>query len=296
MRRRDMLLSTGAAVAGFSTFPLRWTAAADTKRRKVLYFTRHCVYSRPALPIPLRPLDGPSLSDTVLNEIGNRGGFAVDCTNNGEVFDGDLDQYGTFVFFTSGTLKQLMSPSSTQGTPPISPRGKERLFDALAAGVGFVGIRNTVSCSQDLIGCSYNGHVYTQKGVMLATSPSFPGVKGIGRSFSVVDPWYTFRDYSKDLHVILAQDTEAAKLVEVPLNKRELQKKMQRPPFPATWARQHGKSRVFYTSMGNFDETWKAPIFHDILLGAISWTMGGVDADVPPNIDKVTPQANRLHW
>ncbi len=29
MRRRDMLLSTGAAVVGLSTFPIGWTAAAD---------------------------------------------------------------------------------------------------------------------------------------------------------------------------------------------------------------------------------------------------------------------------
>ena len=48
--------------------------------------------------------------------------------------------------------------------------------------------------------------------------------------------------------------------------------------------------------MGNFDETWNHPIFQDILLGAISWTMGSVDADVSPNIDEVTPQANRVHW
>jgi hypothetical protein len=290
------LLSTAAAAAGLSTFPLRRTAAAERTGRKALYFTRHCVYSLPALPSPLKPLDGPSLSDKVLMEIGKRAGVAVDCTNNGEVFDGDLDQYGAFVFFTSGTLEQLMGPSSTQGTPPISPRGKNRLFAALAAGAGFVGIRNTVSCSEELIGCLYNGHVYTQKGLMLVTSPSFPGVERIGKSFSVVDPWYTFRNFSQDLHVILVQDTEAAKLADVPPDRRELQKKMHRPPFPATWARQRGESRVFYTSMGNFAETWNDPAFQDILLGAINWTMGRVDADATPNIDKAAPQANRLQW
>ncbi len=37
---------------------------------KVLYFTRHCVYTPQSLPTPLKPLDGQSLSDRVLIEFG----------------------------------------------------------------------------------------------------------------------------------------------------------------------------------------------------------------------------------
>lgn len=47
MKRRDMLLTTGAALLGASAFPLGWVAAADQKKQKVLYFTR-----MPALCIP----------------------------------------------------------------------------------------------------------------------------------------------------------------------------------------------------------------------------------------------------
>ena len=96
--------------------------------KKVLYFTRHTVYTLNALPGPLKPLKGPSLSDQVMVEIGEKGGFTVDCTRNGEVFDGDLSAYGAFVFFSSGSLQQLMGTESTQGSPPISERGKARFF------------------------------------------------------------------------------------------------------------------------------------------------------------------------
>ncbi len=39
MNRRNMLLTTGAAI-GLSALPLDLLAAAETKRHKVLYFTR----------------------------------------------------------------------------------------------------------------------------------------------------------------------------------------------------------------------------------------------------------------
>ena len=42
----------------------------------------------------------------------------------------------------------------------------------------------------------------------------------------------------------------------------------QRPNFPATWARMHGKGRVFYTSMGHREDVWTNPIFQNLLAGA----------------------------
>lgn len=40
MRRRDMLLATGAAALGLSAFPFRWAAGQQNLGLKVLYFTR----------------------------------------------------------------------------------------------------------------------------------------------------------------------------------------------------------------------------------------------------------------
>ena len=71
-------------------------------------------------------------------------------------------------------------------------------------------------------------------------------------------------------------------------------KDYQRPKFPATWARLHGKGRVFYTSMGHRADVWTNPTFQSILLGGISWATGRVDAEVPPNIKQVTPRAHLM--
>ena len=63
----------------------------------------------------------------------------------------------------------------------------------------------------------------------------------------------------------------------------------ERPPYPATWARMHGKGRVFYTSMGHREDVWTNPIFQNILAGGISWALGETKANVAPNVEKVTP-------
>ncbi len=80
MRRREMLLSTGAAVVGLSTFPIGWTAAADNRKQKLLYFTRNCLHEHE----PVRPRNGElSLSEKLLIEWGKTAGFDVDCSKDG---------------------------------------------------------------------------------------------------------------------------------------------------------------------------------------------------------------------
>ena len=64
--------------------------------------------------------------------------------------------------------------------------------------------------------------------------------------------------------------------------------------MPITWTKRYGQGRVFYTSMGHREDVWKYPAFQDLLLGGIAWALHNVDADVTPNIDKVTPKAAEL--
>ena len=68
------------------------------------------------------------------------------------------------------------------------------------------------------------------------------------------------------------------------------------PPFPATWARMHGKGRVFYTSFGHRDDIWTNPRVQAIIIGGLAWAMGNVKVGVTPNIDKVTPKASQLKY
>src|SRR5439155_1312802 len=74
--------------------------------------------------------------------------------------------------------------------------------------------------------------------------------------FEMNEEWYSLKDFTDDVHVLLVQETGTMKGTEY-----------QRPPYPATWVRAHGKGRVFYTSMGHRDDVWASPIFRDILTG-----------------------------
>ena len=65
---------------------------------------------------------------------------------------------------------------------------------------------------------------------MKVVSPNFPGMEGLGDGFEMLEEWYAFQKFAPDLHVILVQETGG--MHDAPY---------QRPPYPATWARMHGK-------------------------------------------------------
>ena len=281
MKRREMLATTGAAVLGLSTFPLGWAAAADKKKQKVLYFTRSAGFEHGAVR---RNGDELSFSEKVLTEMGARAGFDVECTKEGNVFDGDLDKYDLIAFYTSGDLTK---EKQGQGSP-MSPEGKQNLLDAVAAGKGFVGLHAATDSFRSggidpyiaMIGGEFVSHGPQQKATVTLTSPKFPGAS---KSLSLNEEWYAVQKFAEDMHVILVQETEGMNGACY-----------QRPPFPATWARKHEKGRVFYTTFGHRDDIWTNPDVQEIMLGGIAWAMGNVDADVTPNLAKVAPKAGQL--
>src|SRR5207245_2668569 len=90
--------------------------------------------------------------------------------------------------------------------------------------------------------------------------------------------WYSIKNFAKDLHVILVQDTKGmtGNLYE-------------RAPYPATWARMYGKGRVFVTSLGHREDVWTNPAFQKILVGGVSWALGRAEAKHRPREFSETP-------
>jgi len=285
MKRRDMLINTSAAVLGLSAFPLRWAAAQEEKKPMLLYFTRSVGFEHSVV----RPGDdGLSHSDKIMMELSKQGAFRLTVSKDGKLFDGDLDQFDAFVFYTCGDLSQ----PSVRKTPPMSAEGKRRLVEAVAAGKPFIGLHSACywgskAAPDDpylaMVGAEFVSHGAQQEAGMRVVSPKFPGAEGLGDSFRLVDEWYALRDFADDMHVVLVQDTKGMKGAMY-----------QRPPFPATWARMHGKGRVFFTSMGHREDVWTNKAFRQILLGGINWALGRRDAEIGPNIQHVAPKAGQL--
>ena len=104
------------------------------------------------------------------------------------------------------------------------------------------------------------------------TDGKFPGLQNAGVEIELMEEWYSLKDFADNLHVILVQET--AGMDGAPY---------QRPDYPSTWARMHGRGRVFYTAMGaSREDMWTNPLFQEILFGGIAWAVRNVDADVIP--------------
>jgi type 1 glutamine amidotransferase len=113
---------------------------------------------------------------------------------------------------------------------------------------------------------------------LIVNDPKFPGLEGVTSPVSFNEEWYSMKDFMPDLHVILALDTHGMK-----------GECYQRAPYPVTWARQHGKGRVFYTAMGHRPENWKNEFFLNLLAGGIRWIVGDANAQLDANLKQAAP-------
>src|SRR4051812_7164676 len=298
MNRRDFLLRTGIAAAalGLSRFPLAFAADESAPKRKLLFFTKSSGFEHSS--IKRKSKDVLSHAEQVVTDLGAKHNFEVTCTKDGGIFTADkLAQFDAFMFYTTGDLTE----PGTDKNPPMSAEGKKAFLDLIAKGKGFIGTHSAADTFhspgnkghtperfiQDgdkaddyvkMIGAEFIVHGAQQKAQMHSYDKNFPGMAAAGDGFEMLEEWYTFKNQAKDLHVLLAQE---------PGLKGNM---YDRPAYPATWARMHEKGRVFYTSMGHREEVWLNPIFQSIFLGGLNWAFGNVQADVTPNVEKVTPQ------
>ena len=292
MDRRTMLSHAGAALAA-GCFPLSWSAAADAPKRKLLMFTRSQGYEHDVIKCKDDKL---SLAETIVTDLGKTHGFDVTCTKDGRVFlPEEIAKYDAFLFETTGDL----TAEGGDKNPPMPAEGKKAFLKAIADGKGFVGCH----CAADtfhlgereeaqpldkvdpyvtMLGGEFIHHDAQQKARMQVIDNTFPGAKGL-KDFELLEEWYSLKNFAPNLHVLLVQDTQGMKGLHY-----------ERPSYPATWARKYEKGHVFYTSMGHRDDVWKSQMFQDLLVGALSWAFGNVEADVTPNIAPAAPKANEM--
>jgi len=259
--------------------------AADAPKR-ILFFSKCNEYEDAMIH---RVNGQPCVAEMVLGDLGKENHLAFTFTKDGSVFTPEnLAKYDAFCFFTSGDLTQ----TGGDGSPPMSEAGKAALLQAIFDGKGFIGIHsaantfNSGTQSVDPYIKMLGGELKVRVRGMepahqIVADTNFPGLSAVPADFGPVDEWYALRNYSTNLHVLLIQDTAAM-----------VRGSYYAPNYPSTWAQQYGKGRVFYTSMGHQKEVWNSPVFQQILAGGLKWTTGMVEADVTPNIARVTPHVS----
>lgn len=242
----------------------------------------------------------PSHAEKIFNALGAKHGWEFEFSKDGSKFTPEyLAGFDAVIFYTTG---DLTSPGTDQ-QPPMTPAGKQALFDYVKSGKGFIGVHSasdtfhTANESKkgpdrfanhgkdaDPYVCFLGGEFIIHGAQQVATNKvvdkQFPGFAETGDSFAFNEEWYSLKDFNPDIHALTVIDAPAMKGTMY-----------QRPAYPTTWAREEGKGRVFYTAMGHREDVWTNPIFQNILIGAIRWTTRDVNAAVPPNLKEVAPGA-----
>lgn len=286
--------------------------ASDTSsvpKKRILFFSKSSGYEHSIIKDPSKPFKPspgstvPGIAFQILRDLGEKNNIEFVFSKDGSLFGpAYLAQFDALFFITTGDLTTV----GTDGNPPMSPAGKQAFIEAVANGKGFIGVH----CASDtfhspggvemtaqrwlddgdnadpyirMLGGEFIIHGSQQPSHLIVVDDKFPGMSGVPSDNHMTEEWYSLKDFAKNLHVLIMQDTSG--MTGAPYA---------RPNYPSTWARMYGKGRVFYTNMGHRDDMWQSALFQSVLKGGISWAIGRVDADVTPNIDQVAPQANVL--
>jgi uncharacterized protein len=287
MKRREALQSLGAAMLGWPLTKELLAAAESQATRKILVFSRSVLFEHSVVH---RENGELSFAEKALVDTAQQVGCTADCTKDGSVFERNLDEYAAVVSYTCGNpidLRKSIPADGRDGNQPLTESGWRKLDAAVRGGKPFVAIHPGIWMLPDASGADCLGHGTQQAARIRVVSPRFPGVEQIGESFTLLEEWFSLIRFNKDLHVILVQDCEGMNT-----SSAADRRCYDRPPFPATWARMHGKGRVFYTSLGHREDVWSTKIFRQIFVGGLSWALGLLKADIPPNLDQVAPHAN----
>ena len=295
MDRRQWLQQSTLAALVLGTGRLMSAPAPADKRRRLLMYTRSVSFQH---SVVRRKGNDLSLAERIVSELGKKNNIDVVCEKDGRIFESEeFPKFDAFFFETQGNL---LSEKSQDGSPPMSITGKKALLDAVAGGKGFVGShcasdtfhskggpwqnqeRDQVDPYIAMVGGEFIRHGEQQKAWMRVVDAAFPGIKG-QKDFEMHEEWYSLKNFAPDLHVILVQDTQGMRNFDYA-----------RPKYPATWARQHHKGRVFFTSMGHREDVWESTIMQNLLTGALAWVLGRVEAEIKPNVNEVAPQASVL--
>ena len=292
--RRDFLRTTAAA--GASLALTKNVFAASSK--SVLVFTKSSGWEHDVV----KRVDGKlSIVETAVTEMGKKNGFEVQCSKDGRIFDSnDFTAFGAMLFFTTGDLTEI----GTDKNPPMTAAGKQKFLDSIHDGKGFVGVHaasDTFHTKPDTPDLSSRYVAYGEKSdpylrmlggefiihgssprlqttKLILNDPKFPGLEGATSPVEFTEEWYSLKDFMTDIHVIATADTAGMK-----------GNCYQRKPYPVTWARMHGKGRVFYTAMGDRPENWEIPFFLKLVTGGIRFALGDANGDLTQNITSAAP-------
>ncbi len=182
----------------------------------------------------------------------------------------NLDYFDAIFFYTTGEL-------------PLDDSQKADFLSFIRDnGKGFLGTHSATDTLYqwpeygELIGGYFDAHPWHQEVKVRVEDRNFPATRHFPPFFQITDEIYQFKNYSRDrVRVLMSLDNSSIDVTQKGVKRED-------KDFAVAWARQYGKGRVFYCSLGHRNEVWDTPDIQKMWLEAIRWALGLVPGDATP--------------
>jgi type 1 glutamine amidotransferase len=129
----------------------------------------------------------------------------------------------------------------------------------------------------DMIGGRFDEHPWNIiEARIVVDDRTFPATRHLPPSFVIQDEHYQIKDFSRGKIRILARLDPGSVDLKKPLVHRT------DGDFPVAWAKDYGKGRVFYSTLGHDAETWDNPMVRTMYFEAMKWALGLVPGTTTP--------------
>ncbi len=216
---------------------------------------------------------------TALTKMSKDKGFGVNFTEDAALFNQkELSKYNAVVFLNT--------------TGNVLNDEQQSVFERyIQAGGGYLGIHSATDCEYDwawygqLAGAYFLDHPSTpsnvQKGKYSVVAKNHWGTQGMPDQFERTDEFYSFRNISPKINVLLTIDEKSYQGGKNP------------DYHPMSWYQEFDGGRSFYTAMGHTDETFSEPLFLNHLWAGLNYVAGGANPK-PLDFSKSRPEENRF--
>ena len=253
---RRLLLAISAAIfaAMFASTPI----AAATQPRILVYTRNYTPDGKGYVH------DNIAASVEAIQKMGAEKGFAVDYTDNPNVFSNtNLKQYAAIIF------------SNSDNEAFSSDAQREAFKHYIESGGGFVGIHSAAGSERDwpyytsVLGGKFAAHPKMQPFTVRVADPDFPAVKGQPASFEWTDECYFLDHLNPDIHPVLVTDRTKLKFLDA----LKIDVSSFPNPMPLAWFHEFDGGREFYFALGHNKEDYANPILYGIIENGILWSM-----------------------
>lgn len=241
----NKILRNTLAILGLAVFLIVSCNEKRSGKPKVLVFTKTEGYHH------------ASIADGVkaIQKLGAENNFDVDTTSNSEKF-------------TEDTLKNFAAVIFLSTTGEVLDYRQQADFQRyIEAGGGYVGIHAATDCEYHwpwygkLSGAYFVSHPAIQQATLDVKDKSFDGTKNLPDKWVRTDEWYNFRDFNKDVHVLITLDENSYKGGTMGAF------------HPVVWYHNFDGGRAFYMELGHTSESYTEPNFLQLLWGGIKYAI-----------------------